>query len=351
MGTSASVKKDMIFASKRDVEASGWTVLKPFNLSKLSYSNPIMIDNDNYIVINKDAVYTYNISTNQWHKPKKLKRIDSSYKHTEYVIATEFDNKKCMLSLCMAYPKYNAIRWVELKLNESKLRWSHKSNPELLHLDQSGNIKISGDELHVISDTHSIWNASTSTFDKIYDFEETKKNSIVIYGNVKPMLILIQNGNKNCVYEYYIKLKEWKKIILPVSRPDLSKMPCVLCYERDKYVLLIGGTLSENIWIYDTEKHTFTKSHVKCPCKGGLFRGTIMNNYDKAELLLSGYLRRMQDVFIVKDVIPLVHEMMVEHYIYLLQLKTGDHLRILLSDILSIMYSGLKSSTFTDMSS
>ena len=52
-----------------------------------------------------------------------------------------------------------------------------------------------------------------------------------------------------------------------------------------KYVLLIGATLSDNIWIYDIEKYTFIKSNMKCPYNGGMFRGIIVNNYHKTAFI------------------------------------------------------------------
>lgn len=305
-----------------------WILLESFNLSKLSYSHPIIIDNNNYIIINKDAIYRYNIEKNRWKK-SRLKRIIPSYKHTEYVVATEFNHATFVLSICMAYPKHNCIKWMELDLNDDALKWKNKS--PLLHLDHSANTKILNDELHIISDSHSIWDSSTNKFCKLYDFKKSR-NCIIAHRKTKQSLILIQRGNKDYIYEYDIKTKQWKKTV--VRRPDLSKMPCVLCCNNDKYILFVGGTLSKNIWIYDYAQNNFRKSNIECPFDGGLFRGVIVNNYHKSDLLLNGYLNGMEDIFIIKDVISLIHSMIIEEYILLLQIKTGLHFKIALNDIL-----------------
>ena len=52
--TSEFCDRASVFASRNDngtidpVIVNGWTLLKPFTATKLSYSNPIMIDNNNY---------------------------------------------------------------------------------------------------------------------------------------------------------------------------------------------------------------------------------------------------------------------------------------------------------------
>ena len=343
-----------------------WENLKPFNMTRDSFTCPIRISPNEVVIITKEAIFTYLISTDQWNKSKKLNKNIPKFQ-TDQITAAGFSKTTQLLSLFISSVafEYGILKWIELDLKSGEWIKSKQTKSPLIQIPKSHTtFKIIDDQLHLIQNDHSIWNQQTQKFDKIHKFSR-EANSKLLYLPHKETLLLFR-GNKSesvIVYEYCMEnedktQRKWIKWSqrAPINMVSIEYM---LSVRQDKYVLFITSfiTSSPKILVLDTESKIYYKSRIYLPLKGFNQSGTDFDSYRDVEFLnhyysyyafilddysiwsrcLYGYIREMGDIIIVKDVIDIIIGYIMKEFIHLLNKGNGRHYRIQIQKVLDDM--------------
>ena len=303
-------------------------------------SDPVMITDDTFIIIDNHAIHTFDIKKNKWMKPKLIPSPHEKHKASFNHI--RFDKERNVLSVVLSY-LHCILQWMELDLKT--FEWRIKT--PLLHFTMTEPPTIIiNDELHCMRypGQHQVWNKKTQSLEDEARFTGGWLDSgcKLIYLQQKKRLFLFDGrekqqwnigaGTNGCMFEYNFHEKQWND--LNIDKPNgfssskafgdnLSKFNMLSCKNED-YILIFDAFKLGDIYIYDIKGNVLVKSGVTLEYFPVVSKPIIMNEYNQLfkQLLLNGYVHNMEDMNIPQDIMDLISIMMGnEEYLYIV---SGD---------------------------
>lgn len=239
-------------------------------------------------------------------------------------------------------------------------------NPRLCLIPDTNN-----SELHliggIINHKHLIFNEKEKKF-KIYSSEFSRLpftggfNGFGLLHIPNNNLLLLFGGHKDEIYSFNLLTKEWNKTAnKQYSIPEINNFGYVMTLNQ-KYLILMGGLLPTNnsllipglnmddiklnnkIFIMDLNKRKWYQCKILTPSYSRSFRAIIMNNDNKQEIIVSGYIRfnllkniKNNKLFPPSYIIKLIQTWYKNEYLHLMEYSwhSKSHWKIKLDYILN----------------
>ena len=321
------------------------------------YSNPVIIDNENFVVSTpiypyQDAeanktkgLYTYNTTSKSWTDFIKYSaNVDTLDSHE---ICYDAKNKRILM---YGYQKrlfiYNYDKNIFKRYDQTIQIGSY---PNLICID--GDFHLIGGATNKY---HKIWDTEKNEFKNIYEFEEWNKGNyggVLLYFDSKQELLLFGG------YDYSISKcfdtvrchkigdKEWKNSDLTLPRA-MKNFGCILT-SNQRFLIIFGGSSKDesqgsmeldDIWILDFQAldDKWKKSDIKCPKKGAYY-AVLMGSQDNNELLVHGYIRTQMkklELFLPDEILNLISLWYADEVVHLIHRHVPAHWTMNINDIL-----------------
>ena len=191
--------------------------------------------------------------------------------------------------------------------------------------------------LHVIGGTnhrkHIIWtkNGALYKFKKRHKFSKFKefyRNHGVVQIESKQMVLLMggedADGPVDDIVVYQYDKDKWLRPKLKLPKP-LSSFGCVVTM-NEKYVIIIGGLKSNEIFILNLEKMEFSNCRLKLPHTGGCHCVLLQNQ--RSNFLVYGYVRLLCRFFKFEypsmDILDVMSSCYSDQFIHILNREIVD---------------------------
>lgn len=333
--------------------ASAWEQLTKFHIRY--FAEPQFINNEEYIVIphkqesvRSDGIYSYNIKNNKF---TKIIDYPTRENYQVYAQTSAYDPKhNCIyLSFVKDLAVSNTRHILRIDLNTKKL-------DILSQYESNGNFStliVIDNKLHQIGGgdkpIHSMWDLSKLQDENYKKVEyklhgsqtERLRNTGLIYLKSRNCLLLFGGARRNdpsdSIHEFSLTDNKW--IELNTKLPRRVSEFGIVKTRSERYVIIMGGSMRDEIYIFDTRDNTIKTSKIKTPVREN-FHAAITNNNN--EMLTFAFIRdcyrdkEFEDVpQIPLSLMDLIAEWCINDEIYLLQLAEGHHWRINVDTILN----------------
>ena len=251
------------------------------------------------------SILRYSLRENKWEEYSTESKLQKATSPSNFRTAI---NAEANQILCMTGGDNASL--ISLKLNKDKSKPTMSVMVESSYGTGGSSAILIEDQLHIIggwvNKSHLRWNNETKQFDVLHKNVMDIKRGIFI--NVSTLLKV---GNRvlsfggyhdrqflDCMMEYDIIKNAWKRLKITMPR-TMTSFGCVSVM-NEKYILLFGGEDGvynynhkkfDDVYIYSVGDRTFTKSGIKCPKAGAEFNAVTVNDKEKEELAVYGYIR------------------------------------------------------------
>ena len=257
--------------------SASWRVLSPAPFKH--FSKPIKLSDREFIIFPKtedyqkpagDGIYKY--SHDKW---TKIVRYSNDTKVGS--IAATFDINAKKKVIYIRNPSKNSFEEIPI----------HKTNEIQLNLDNYNGEIILDDKnqkIHIIQpDNHSIFDINTKMTRMPFTFTPERNYKFIQIPSKGTILAIEGDGETNAFWEYD---ETWKILDDPI--PSKMKYFGFVRTLDEKYVILLGGGCSENIFVYSVIWKIFRKCKIKCPLMDKC-DAVIMNDIEYNNLRAFGF--------------------------------------------------------------
>lgn len=196
------------------------------------------------------------------------------------------------------------------------------------------------DQFHYIAHNHHSYDPDANTFKLINFFAEqvihkqvlysARRNMLYLFGRTDTEFVIWTCGTNADDAEY-----NWKKHKALAVLQDCWECAVTLVND-EKYAIILEDT-SRNIYVMDMDTLIIKESEIKLPqqCHGAVGVACCIDEKKKCDVLISGFMRRFLDGYILTEILKMIEEYCCEDYIHLIYKRVGDHWRMPLHNILN----------------
>ena len=285
--------------------STGWNQIGTLP-SDLSYGYVANIDKDKLMLVASKGVYTFCSASNQWES-----WIDDAVDINGYGDPLTFDDKSNTLYALAA----STSKFIVIDIESRKVGTYYASPitgrwPCIKYVD--GNIHVIGGTQ---SSKHFIWNINAKECKEVFDFEailglNTKRleGCCLIYVATKNVFLLfgghIKSGDKlSSVYQYSFIDGQWTKWSDSVTFD--GEYAAAILTRDERYVIIVGGASSNDIFILDLKTESIRKSEIECPEYGANLIAKT-GDQQRDDHLIHGFVKRTKEIQIPLEIVDLI---------------------------------------------
>ncbi len=293
------------------------------------FSQPFPLNKTEFFVVGSnrgtmmcDGIYKYNINTNKW---SRIFEYDADF--TLILYSAAYDSQQQIVYVYDQSVYDSQPQIISFNLKSKKMKSISKVSQSGCQFTQIW----AGCKLHRIMNTYSAggchlaYDSEAQKFKTISHFEAfqllyshsliylPKNKSIFSFGGVKRSTVVIDETVLSAIYRFSFDDSKWQQLSIEIPMKLLHV--AVAATRNERYIILFGGDtfadqvdgdiFTDNIFIYDTKKNTFTTSKVKCPLKS-CFHALFMHDSIRDNVTSVGFVRDCfkRDEYIAMQPLP-----------------------------------------------
>ena len=291
-----------------------------------AFPSPIKLSDHQFALIpsikpshTANGIYTYNTTVDDWEKYIDYPPYFQSSGHTA------------------AFDIHNNIMYV---INSRGDLYECNGNSQKVQLifEVGGfgsypGLVLINDEFHIFGKRrHAIYHRKNKTFtEKLIPNQYKFYTKSVQYLQSKNIILIFSSINMK-IYLYSLSNYQWSEKDVPL----LSLSPAIATTFDERFVIMIGQTKFDYIWIYDVEKNEFLQSKIRSPSLGVESRAIVMSDdyVHTHDSLISGFVGESFDGSLPLDIIIMIQNCVGGEDLHIIE-RNGKHWKIDMRTVLN----------------